>query len=326
MPELLKKPIHARPAVPRNPAPSSRHAIRFKHRLEQNRRHPAQNNNGFNPKKPFKRIMGDDVQLEEEGLVEDSLEEVELPPEKKAKAPAVDEQIQDWVKQDGLEQVTLEENAIPKTAATQPPENVLEGLVNQGTFQEIAPPQKTQEKDGAEPRLLAPPQETQSEEVQSELQNIQPQTRLDPVRVLEAALFLANKPLSFQQLQDILQVPRERLNVLLRELEKWLPAESAVELKVTEHSAALQLKNEYVDRVAKLSKEVELSKKAMKILALVAKKKQFLQSQLKHYFKGEIYAYVTELKQAGYLEAKKSGNTRLLRPTTKFYESFQIKE
>ena len=151
-------------------------------------------------------------------------------------------------------------------------------------------------------------------------------TPLEPVRVLEAALFLANKPMSHKQLQDLLAVPRDRLDALLGDLAQIVPKESSFELAVNEHGAALQLKPHYLHRVAKLSKEVELSKKSMRILALVAKKKELLQSDLKHFFKGEIYAYVTELKMAGYLESKKHGNTRKLKPTTKFFESFQVKE
>ncbi|GEM_PF-3065762 len=153
-----------------------------------------------------------------------------------------------------------------------------------------------------------------------------PAENLPPIRVLEAALFLANKPMAHKQLQDLLQVPRDRLDALLGELATTVPKESAFELSVNEHGAALQLKPHYLHRVAKLSKEVELSKKSMRILALVAKKKELLQSDLKHFFKGEIYAYVTELKMAGYLESKKHGNTRKLKPTTKFFESFQVKE
>ncbi len=153
-----------------------------------------------------------------------------------------------------------------------------------------------------------------------------PAVALEPVRVLEAALFLADKPMSHKQLQDLLQVPRNRLDALLGDLASIVPKESSYELSVNEHGAALQLKPHYLHRVAKLSKEVELSKKAMRILALVAKKKELMQSDLKHFFKGEIYAYVTELKMAGYLESKKAGNTRKLKPTSKFYESFQVKE
>ncbi len=153
-----------------------------------------------------------------------------------------------------------------------------------------------------------------------------PAENLPPIRVLEAALFLANKPMSHKQLQDLLQVPRDRLDALLGELGTIVPKESSFELSVNEHGAALQLKPHYLHRVARLSKEVELSKKSMRILALVAKKKELMQSDLKHFFKGEIYAYVTELKMAGYLESKKAGNTRKLKPTTKFFESFQVKE
>ncbi|MBI5225663.1 SMC-Scp complex subunit ScpB [Candidatus Micrarchaeota archaeon] len=153
-----------------------------------------------------------------------------------------------------------------------------------------------------------------------------PAENLPPIRVLEAALFLANKPMAHKQLQDLLAVPKDRLDALLGELAQIVPKDSSYELAVNEHGAALQLKPQYLHRVAKLSKEVELSKKSMRILALVAKKKELLQSDLKHFFKGEIYAYVTELKMAGYLESKKHGNTRKLKPTTKFFESFQVKE
>ncbi len=149
---------------------------------------------------------------------------------------------------------------------------------------------------------------------------------LQPLRVLEAALFLANKPMSHRQMQDILQMPKESVDLLLTELKILIPTDSAVELNVTEHGASLQLKPQYLHRVANLSKEVELSRKSMRILALVAKKKEMLQSDLKHFFKGEIYAYVTELKQSGYIDSKRHGNTRKLKPTTKFYESFQVKE
>ncbi len=298
--------------------------------------------------------MGDGVDLADEGLVDDSLEKVELPPAKKTESEKQDPA----VAQEDLEEITPS-NETPKTESGDTAS--LEGLVDMGRMEALTPealeaaggqsiqvqepiqpaesenqdPQdgmankeaKTDEsaeqnKDGTEPVEAEPDVQAPQEQ----LQVIQNQPDLEPVRVLEAALFLANKPLSFKQLQDILQTPRERINVLLQELGEWLPRDSAVSLMVNEHGAALQLKPQYVERVAKLSKEVELSRKAMRILALVAKKKQFLQSELKHYFRGEIYAYVTELKQSGYIESKKSGNTRLLKPTTKFFESFQLKE
>ncbi|MBI5228991.1 SMC-Scp complex subunit ScpB, partial [Candidatus Micrarchaeota archaeon] len=86
----------------------------------------------------------------------------------------------------------------------------------------------------------------------------------------------------------------------------------------------MQVRNEYLGDVSTLSKETELTKKGLKMLGLIVKKKQMLQSELKYYFKGEIYAYVTELKKLGYITSEKYKNTRLLKPTKKFAESFQL--
>ncbi len=88
--------------------------------------------------------------------------------------------------------------------------------------------------------------------------------------------------------------------------------------------AVMQVKPDFLSNVAELSKEVDLSRKATKMLSLIAKKGKMLQSELKRYFRGEIYAYVTELKERGYVTSDKAGATRLLRPTEKFKQMFQI--
>ncbi len=150
-----------------------------------------------------------------------------------------------------------------------------------------------------------------------------PKQDLDPAKVVEAALFLANKPLSFKQLASISNLSPEQAKKHAVSLAPEFAAR-AFELVVSEEAAFLQVRPQYLGSVSSLSKEVEMSRKARKILALVAKKGQLLQSDLKHYFRGEIYEYVTELKELGYVESKKSGKTRILRPTTKFNENFQV--
>lgn len=197
---------------------------------------------------------------------------------------------------------------------------ILDGMIDEGKLEELKPPEEPDEQ----PSPLDEPESLKEQATQNAPEQVSIQ--LEPLRVLEAALFLANKPLSFKQLQDILQLPQDKLKGLLYELEAKIPKDSAVQLSMTEHSACLQLKQEYLQQVSHLSKEVELSRKAMRILALVAKKRELLQSSLKQFFKGEIYAYVTELKNAGYIESKKQGNTRLLTPSAKFYDNFQFKE
>ena len=86
----------------------------------------------------------------------------------------------------------------------------------------------------------------------------------------------------------------------------------------------LQAKPEFLQNASELSKKPDVSRKATRILALVAKKGGMLQSELKKYFRGEIYEYTTELKEAGYIDSEKRGNTRYLRPSKKFSANFQI--
>ena len=148
---------------------------------------------------------------------------------------------------------------------------------------------------------------------------------LPPLRVFEAALFLANRPTAYAELSKITGFPRELCKTMAHELKaEYASRDCAFEVIVSEDVVALQVKSEYLDRVSSASKEINLTKKGTRILALIAKKKELLQKDLKHYFRGEIYAYVTELRQAGYVEAERRGQTRLLRPTQKFYDTFQM--
>ncbi|MCX6767689.1 MAG: SMC-Scp complex subunit ScpB [Candidatus Micrarchaeota archaeon] len=150
-------------------------------------------------------------------------------------------------------------------------------------------------------------------------------TPLDPLRIVEAALFLANKPLAIAELALIAKTTVKQAQKLVEQLAaEFGERNSSIEVLVENNQISLQVKPAYLAPVAGLSKETGLSRKATRILALVAKKEGMLQSELKNFFRGEIYAYVTELKTAGYLTAEKKGNTRLLKPTKKFNESFQL--
>lgn len=150
---------------------------------------------------------------------------------------------------------------------------------------------------------------------------------LEPMRVLEAALFLANKPLLLKNLSEVADVKEAECRSLLTELARtYEEGRNAFEIVVEEDAALLRVRGDYLESVAALSNKIDLTRKATRILALIAKKKTLMQKELHQYFRGEIYAYVSELKEAGYLEAKKQGNTRLLKPTRKFFEEFRLSE
>ncbi|MEW5954928.1 MAG: SMC-Scp complex subunit ScpB [Candidatus Micrarchaeota archaeon] len=176
-----------------------------------------------------------------------------------------------------------------------------------------------------EPTEAAQPEATK-EEVQ-ELQTKLATAKHDPLRVIEAALFLSNKPLALADLamtaNNIRVNEAKRLAEQLKK--EYDERQSAVEIAFAANGeVTLHVRPQFLAPVARLSKQIEMTRKASRMLGLIAKKGQVLQSELKKYFRGEIYAYVHELKELDYLTAEKHGNTRLLKPTKKFHETFQI--
>ncbi len=186
--------------------------------------------------------------------------------------------------------------------------------------------------DGATEAEEQTPEEAQedaSTPEQKELQPGQEQKKKNPdlrmVKSAEAALFIANRVVSFEELARVLTISKQTARTLVEKLkEEYDAREGAVEVIIGGEGALLQAKPEFLQNASELSKKPDVSRKATKILALVAKKGGMLQSELKKYFKGEIYEYTTELKEAGYIDSEKRGNTRYLRPSKKFSANFQI--
>jgi chromosome segregation and condensation protein ScpB len=142
---------------------------------------------------------------------------------------------------------------------------------------------------------------------------------------IEAIVFFENKSIGFEELKRITGIEVKKIKELAEELKKdYESRDTALEIITGENNISMQVKNDYVKLISKISENVELSKKAIKILGLIAKKKSMKQSELKNYFRGEIYSYVKELKEKEYINSEKNGLTRLLKPTKKFFETFQM--
>lgn len=157
----------------------------------------------------------------------------------------------------------------------------------------------------------------------------EPKRKTEPdlkmVRHTEAALFLANRVVSFEELGKVMNISKQTARTLVERLkEEYDSKEGSIEVVIGDIGATLQAKPEFLQNASEFSKKPDVSRKATKILSLIAKKGGMMQSELKKYFKGEIYEYTTELKEAGYIDSEKRGNTRYLKPSKKFTENFQM--
>jgi len=146
----------------------------------------------------------------------------------------------------------------------------------------------------------------------------------EKIRLVEASLFQANKALAPAELAIVANCSVKKARELVLTLQKeYAERETAIQVEFLNDQVRLAVKPEFLPHVSKMSKEVEVSRKGMKILALIAKKGKMLQSELPRYFKGEIYDYVTDLKELGYITSEKAGRSRVLKPTKRFHEHFQ---
>jgi chromosome segregation and condensation protein ScpB len=176
-----------------------------------------------------------------------------------------------------------------------------------------------------EPQPAEAPAEPAAEQAQEPLLPAAPPAELEPRRVIEAALYLSNKPLPYAELALLAKCKvKEAGELCLALAQEFDERGSSLRVLNEAGSARLEVRPEFLSRVASLSRNLELSRKATRMLALIANKNGILQSELRKYFRGEIYAYVRELKDREYLTSEKRGNTRLLKPTKKFHENFQL--
>jgi chromosome segregation and condensation protein ScpB len=176
-----------------------------------------------------------------------------------------------------------------------------------------------------EPQPAEAPAEPAAEQAQEPLLPAAPPAELEPRRVIEAALYLSNKPLPYAELALLAKCKvKEAGELCLALAQEFDERGSSLRVLNEAGSARLEVRPEFLSRVASLSRNLELSRKATRMLALIANKNGILQSELRKYFRGEIYAYVRELKDREYLTSEKRGNTRHLKPTKKFHENFQL--
>ena len=157
---------------------------------------------------------------------------------------------------------------------------------------------------------------------------------LSKKNIILAALYLANKPLPLDELSKTIKTSVEDAEGHVAELSEDLKS-LGFPLKITlfddpaklsGSQVKLEIVDDYLAAVSHHSSQIEFSKKAQKILALIAKKKELLQSELKYYFKGDIYEAVDELIKQKLLIEEKYKNTKKLKPTKLFFERYKLVE
>jgi len=140
-------------------------------------------------------------------------------------------------------------------------------------------------------------------------------------KLAEAALFMASEPLGVNDLTKVMDI--ESFGIAMKQLEFLMndfnTRNSGLEIvKSQAGKYQMRVRGEYAEAVSHLAVDTEFSKAVLRTMGLIAVKQPVRQSLVVRIIGNKAYEYVKELKEKGFIHAKKDGNTKLLSTTGKF--------
>ncbi len=150
----------------------------------------------------------------------------------------------------------------------------------------------------------------------------------DIKNILEAALFVAAKPLSLAELYAIVKpiksMPKKKILEILKDMENHYDEHGIKVVERKEGIFELKVKDEFLKHVEHLSPERDLTRAVMQTLSLVAFKNPIKQSEVIQLRGNRAYDHIKELSGKGFIRTEPSGHTNMVSITRKFLDYFGL--
>ena len=164
-------------------------------------------------------------------------------------------------------------------------------------------------------------QAADAQTIQSSIQS----SVLDPLRVLEAALFMSPQSLPAADLGKLVGIASVgHVGTLLSQLGKQYDATGS-SLEVVEENPGkwtMRIRASFAPTVRRFAGEAEIPKHALRTLAYISRHEGITKRDLFRRLGGTIYEDTAELLEKGFVSAKPSGRTMALTTTAKFKQYF----
>lgn len=145
------------------------------------------------------------------------------------------------------------------------------------------------------------------------------------LKKVEAALFIAGRFLSLQELVTLTDINPLLLRELIEKIIERYDDSSAIEVLQQENKWKMDVKQEYRNMVNKLATgSAEFSKAEQETLAIIAYKQPVKQSVIVKIRGNKAYDHVKHFIDIGLVRAKKIGHTKELNLSEEFYEYFNV--
>ncbi len=145
--------------------------------------------------------------------------------------------------------------------------------------------------------------------------------------LVEAALFIAAKPLTLEDLKKVKGldiIPDEELLGVLKSMEVDYDSHG---IKVSEDSGRfeLRIKEEFIKHVEHLAPNRDFSRATLQTLSLIAYKSPVKQSEIIDIRGNRAYDHIKDLVEKSFIKSEAHGHTNILSITQKFLDYFNLK-
>jgi segregation and condensation protein B len=138
--------------------------------------------------------------------------------------------------------------------------------------------------------------------------------------LIEAALFVAGRPLTLIELESIVSIDADVEGILAAFVKEYR-GKGALEIVQTDEDVVMQVKSEYADAVRPIAQR-DLETPVLRTLAVIAFHQPVTQSKVAEIRGNKAYGHVHELEARKLVESEPHGRTRLLRTTKAFADYF----
>ena len=144
---------------------------------------------------------------------------------------------------------------------------------------------------------------------------------------VEAVLFTTGKFLTIDEISNLSSLQKEDVILAINQLvNDYSSRDTSLEIIQQGDKYKLNIKKEHMHITTRLLKDTELDKPTQETLALIAFKQPILQSLIIKMRGNTAYEHIKSLHGLEFVTSEKSGRTRLLKITQKFYDYFDIVE
>ena len=142
---------------------------------------------------------------------------------------------------------------------------------------------------------------------------------------IEAALYVAGKPLSIEILSTKLEIGKKEVEELINELAfDYLDRSTALVIAQIGDRYQMQIKSEYTEKVSKFAEGGAIAEKYLRTLTIIALKQPIMKSLVIKLRGSGAYEHVKYLIDNGLIDAVKKGRSQELTTAEKYAEMFGL--